>query len=37
MGQVMGTVETGTVGTGRVETVLDRARAAGRPSLVSYV
>jgi tryptophan synthase alpha chain len=33
----MGTVETGTVGTGRVETVLDRARAAGRPSLVSYV
>lgn len=33
----MGTLETGTLGTGRVETVLGRARAAGRPSLVTYV
>jgi tryptophan synthase alpha chain len=33
----MGTVETGRVEMGRVETVLGRARAAGRPSLVSYV
>ena len=33
----MGTLETGTLQGGRVESVLVRARAAGRPSLVTYV
>jgi tryptophan synthase alpha chain len=32
-----GTVGRGTVERGRVETVLGRARAAGRPSLVTYI
>ncbi|PZS40419.1 MAG: tryptophan synthase subunit alpha [Pseudonocardiales bacterium] len=32
-----GRAETGRLETGRVERVLDRARTAGRPSLVSYV
>jgi len=33
----VGTLETGTLQGGRVESVLVRARAAGRPSLVTYV
>jgi tryptophan synthase alpha chain len=33
----VGTLETGTLQGGRVESVLGRARAAGRPSLVTYV
>jgi tryptophan synthase alpha chain len=38
MGTVeMGTIEMGTVEMGGVETVLGRARAAGRPSLVTYI
>jgi tryptophan synthase alpha chain len=33
----VGTLEPGTLEGGRVESVLGRARAAGRPSLVTYV